>query len=43
MEEAKRALFERVIKKYSLQEIAKHRGLGAGQRNLIELVSRYPG
>ena len=43
MEEARRALFERVIRKYTLHEIVKHRRLGAGQKNLIELISRYPG
>ena len=43
MEEARRALFERVIRKYTLAEVVKHRSLGAGQRNLIELISRYPG
>ena len=43
MEEAKRAVFERVIKKYTLKEVVKHSSLGAGQRNLIELISRYPG
>mmetsp|Transcript_37154 Transcript_37154/g.48863 ORF Transcript_37154/g.48863 Transcript_37154/m.48863 type:complete len:129 (+) Transcript_37154:15-401(+) len=42
MEEARRALFERVIRKYALAEVTKHRTLGAGQRNLIELISRYP-
>ena len=43
MEEARRALFERVIKKYTLADVVKHRKLGSGQRNLVELVSRYPG
>ena len=43
MEEAKRALFERVIKKYVMADIIKHRNYGSGQRSLIELMSRYPG
>ena len=43
MEEARRALFEKVIRKYTLQELVKHRTMGAGQKNLIELISRYPG
>ena len=43
MEEARRALFERVIKKYTLEEVVRHRRLGVGQKNLIELVARYPG
>ena len=42
MEEARRALFERVIKKYTMQEVVKHRSYGSGQRSLIELISRYP-
>ena len=42
MEEAKRALFERVIKRYTLAELAKHRNTPPGQYNLIELISRYP-
>ena len=42
MEEARRALFEKVVRKYTLQEVVRHKTTGAGQRNLIELVSRYP-
>ena len=43
MEEAKKALFERVIKKYTLAEVIKHGSYGPGQKNLIELIARYPG
>ena len=43
MEEVRKALFERVIKRYTLADIVKHQTLGSGQRNLIELISRYPG
>ena len=43
MEEARKALFGKVIRKYTLPELVKHRSLGAGQKNLIELISRYPG
>ena len=43
MEEAKRALFDRAIRKYALKELVKPSTLGAGQHNLVELVGRYPG
>ena len=43
MEEARKALFQRAIRKYTLAEVVKHRSYGAGQRSLIELISRYPG
>ncbi len=41
MEEAKRILYEKVIRKFTLQEVTKHKDIGA--KNLIELISKYPG
>ena len=41
MEEAKKLLYEKVIKKFTLQEITRHKDLGP--KNLIELISKYPG
>lgn len=41
MEEAKRILYEKVIKKFTLQEVTRHKDIGA--KNLIELISKYPG
>ncbi len=41
MEEARRLLYEKVIKKFTLQEITKHRTIK--HKNLIEMISRYPG
>ena len=43
MEEAKKKLFEKVIKKFTMAELVKHSSIGSGQKNLIELISRYPG
>ena len=43
MEEARRKLFEKVVKKYTMAELVRHRTLGPGQHNLIELITRYPG
>jgi len=43
MEEARRKLFEKVVRKFTLAEVAKHRTIGAGQRNIVELISKYPG
>ena len=43
MEEAKRKLFEKAVKKFTLEEVIRHKNIGAGQKNLIELISRYPG
>ena len=41
MEEARRLLYEKAIKKFTLQEITKHRTIK--QKNLVEMLSRYPG
>ena len=43
MDEARKALFEKVIKTYSFKEIVRHHTIGSGQKNLVELISRYPG
>ena len=43
MEEARRKLFEKAIKKFTIKELVKHQSIGSGQKNLIELISRYPG
>ena len=43
MEEARRKLFEKAIKKFTIKELVKHQTIGSGQKNLIELISRYPG
>ena len=43
MEEARRKLFEKVVRKFTLAEVAKHRSIGPGQRNIVELISKYPG
>ena len=40
MEEAKKLLYEKVIKKFTLQEITKHKT--EKYKNLIEMISRYP-
>jgi hypothetical protein len=41
MEEARRLLYEKVIKKFTLQEITKHRIIK--QKSLVEMLTRYPG
>ena len=43
MEEARKKLFEKAMKKFTMAELTKHKNHGSGQRNLIELISRYPG
>ena len=43
MEEARKALFEKAIKKYTLKEMTRHATIGAGQKNLFELISKWPG
>ena len=43
MEEARKKLFEKAIKKFTIKELVKHQSIGSGQKNLIELISRYPG
>lgn len=43
MEEARKLLFEKAMKKFTMQELVKHAHIGSGQHNLIELISRYPG
>lgn len=41
MEEAKRLLYEKAIKKFTLQEVVRQKNYT--HKNLIELISRYPG
>lgn len=41
MEEARRILYEKVIRKFTLQEVTKHKNMP--YRNLIEMLTRYPG
>jgi hypothetical protein len=41
MEEARKLLYEKAIKKFTMQEITKHRT--AKSKNLVEMLSRYPG
>ena len=41
MEEARRLLYEKAIKKFTLQEVTKHRIIK--QKNLVEMLSKYPG
>ena len=41
LEEARRLLYEKAIKKFTLQEVTKHRVIK--NKNLIEMMSRYPG
>ena len=41
LEEARRLLYEKAIKKFTLQEVTKHRVIK--NKNLIEMLSRYPG
>jgi hypothetical protein len=43
MEEAKRKLFEKAVKKFTLSEVTRHARIGPGQKNLVELISKYPG
>lgn len=43
MEEARKALFEKVIKRYTLREVARHATLASGSKNLLEMITRYPG
>ncbi|TNV74023.1 hypothetical protein FGO68_gene8606 [Halteria grandinella] len=40
MEEARRLLYEKVIKKFTLQDITKHKTLR--QKNLVEMLTGYP-
>jgi hypothetical protein len=41
MEEARRLLYEKAIKKFTLQEVTKHKTIK--HKNLVEMLSRYPG
>ena len=41
MEEAKRLLYEKAIKKFTMQEITRHRTIT--NKSLVEMLSRYPG
>jgi len=43
MEEAKKKLFEKAIKRFVLNDLVQHQSIGSGQKNLVELISRYPG
>lgn len=31
------------MKRFTMQDLIKHHSIGSGQRNLVELISRYPG
>lgn len=42
MEEARKKLFEKAMKKFAMGDLVKHHTIGSGQKNLIELISRYP-
>lgn len=41
MEEARRLLYEKAIKKFTMQEVTKHKSIQ--HKNLLEMLSRYPG
>lgn len=41
MEEARRLLYEKAIKKFTLEGVTKHRLYK--HKNLVEMLSRYPG
>ena len=34
---------EEKVKTYTLQDVTKHANIGAGQKNIFELISRWPG
>ena len=42
MEEARKKLFEKAIKRFTINDLVKHQAIGSGQKNLVELISRYP-
>ena len=41
MEEARRLLYEKAIKKFTMQQVTKHKTIQ--HKNLVEMLSRYPG
>ena len=41
MEEARRLLYEKVIKKFTIEQVTKHKKIQ--NKNLIEMLSGYPG
>jgi len=41
MEEARRLLYEKAIKKFAMHEVTAHKTIK--DKNLIEMISRYPG
>lgn len=41
MEEARRLLYEKAIKKFTMAEVTAHKKIA--NKNLIEMISRYPG
>lgn len=41
MEEARRLLYEKAIKKFTLQEVTKHKAFA--HKSLVEMLSKYPG
>lgn len=41
MEEAKKMLYEKAIKKFTLEDIVRHRKFY--HKSLIEMLSRFPG
>lgn len=41
MEEARRLLYEKAIKKFTLEEVTRQHKMS--YKNLIEMISKYPG
>jgi hypothetical protein len=41
IEEAKRLIYEKAIKRFSISDVTKHKTIMS--KNLVELISRYPG
>ena len=42
MEEARKKLFQKAIRTFEFQNLVRHQTIGSGQKNLVELISRYP-
>ena len=43
MEEAKKRLFQTTQQRFTLWQLTKHQQIGSGQKNLVELMTRFPG
>ena len=41
MDEARRMLYDKVIKRFTMLDVTKHKTIS--NKNLIELISKYPG